>query len=105
MKFKGTKGKWIIKDRVASIQSENTGESITCWNGVAVSNYSLKEIEYKANSLLISKAPELLNDSLQDLELFDYLLKSLPLGSYHLTAFIKQRKQEKTELIKKATTI
>lgn len=58
--FKGTQGRWIIKDNVASIQSENTGESITCWTGVALSNYSLKELEYKANSKLISKAPEML---------------------------------------------
>lgn len=100
--FKGTKGKWIIKDRVGYIQSENTGESITCWTGVAVSNYSLKEIEYKANSLLISKAPEMLEalqmqiDSL-DLSNFDF---------YNKYGFnVSELTEKQRLLIKEATTL
>jgi hypothetical protein len=63
MEFKGTKGKWHVsyeydemwEQETAQIGVDNENECfITCW-----SNFI--EDEYKANALLISKAPELLD--------------------------------------------
>jgi hypothetical protein len=59
MEFKGTKGKWQIKEKNASIIDENE-KSIVCWHGVATSTFWKDEVELKSNSLLISKAPEML---------------------------------------------
>jgi hypothetical protein len=59
MEFKGTKGKWHIEEKKASIFDDN-GDSVTCWYGVGTSTFWKNEVELKANSLLISKAPEML---------------------------------------------
>ena len=88
MVFKGTKGKWHIEDKQASIFDDN-GKSIVCWHGVATSTYQKDEITLKANSLLISKAPEML-------EMLKYLLPT-----FKGTKTFNDIEQ----LIKEATTI
>jgi hypothetical protein len=57
--FKGTSGKWHIRDNEASI-TDDKGKSVVCWQGVATSTFWKDETELKANSKLISKAPEML---------------------------------------------
>lgn len=61
--------------------------------------------EMEANALLISKALCFYEDAKNDLDLFDELLKSLPLGLQHLKNAIKERKKEKEQLIKQATEL
>ena len=85
--FKGTKGKWKIKEKGATILDDNDN-SVICWYGVATSTFWKKEEEFKANSLLISKAPEMLE-----------MLEKLAHGEHYIGV------QEIRQLIKEATEI
>lgn len=100
--FKGTKGKWYHDKGTLSIwHPENIGQRIICVD----SEYLGATEEQLANALLISKAPCFYEDAKNDLDLFDELLKSLPLGLQHLKNSIKERKKEKEKLIKQATDL
>ena len=100
--FKGTKGKWLVsyeydemwEQETAQIGVKNENDCIiTCW-----SNFI--ENEYKANALLISKAPEMLEmlKCILSAELFD-LEKGEPTESYY------QYFNQIEKLIKEATTL
>jgi len=91
MEFKGTKGKWFIKDKQASI-IDDKGQSVICWYGVATSTFEADEIKLKANSLLISKAPEML-------EALQYFVDRVENGTIRSTTTYNKYKQ----LIKEAT--
>ena len=54
MEFKGTKGKWYLSNSDTILRSEN-GSEICDYSG-----YKTAVEEDKANALLISKAPEML---------------------------------------------
>lgn len=92
MEFKGTKGKWeVSKNNTFGRQMIDLGDfkgSIDVWyhNGDTITKQ-----EAKANALLISKAPEML-------EMLEYLHDRLG------TAFT-QEKQEIEQLIKEATEL
>lgn len=109
--FKGTKGKWVLNwdggenwRNMLQIVNEK-GEEV-CNFGDSTLYYPTEGVEpNKYDALLISKSPELYEDSIKDLDLFDELLKSLPLGLQHLTNAIKERKKEKEQLIKEATEL
>lgn len=109
MGFKGTKKQWnVVKDKTALINVGNIIyrpeiklDDFDSWEDY----HDVTEIESIYNALLISKAPCFYEDALKDLELFDELLKSLPLGLQHLTNTIKERKKEKEQLIKQATEL
>jgi hypothetical protein len=92
MEFKGTKGKWHIEEKKASIFDDN-GDSVTCWYGVGTSTFWKNEVELKANSLLISKAPEML-------EMLKDLLESWEVGNFDNEQFVFVK-----QLIKEATTL
>jgi hypothetical protein len=72
MEFKGTKGKWVMhkthdvkyEQPVYEIDDDSTTEFVTIWSGVNIGEEIPEEI--RANALLISKAPELL-DMLKDI--------------------------------------
>jgi hypothetical protein len=87
MEFKGTKGKWEVNPKASRNVRCNNLTIANCSSGQNGEN----EIEEKANALLISKAPEML-------ELLDYL--STRLG----TAFEREI-QEINQLIKEATEL
>jgi hypothetical protein len=57
MEFKGTKGKWEINPKASRNVRCNNLTIANCSSGQNGEN----EIEEKANALLISKAPEMLN--------------------------------------------
>ena len=74
MEFKGTKGKWKIKDIKSTLETEiNSSE----YRIAKVKHYKGKnfndpiEKEAKANALLISKAPEMLEMLIELREIFD----------------------------------
>ena len=97
MKFKGTKGKWKIKDIKSTLETEiNSGE----YRIAKVKHYKGKnfndpiEKEAKANALLISKAPEML-------EMVSELLKELEFHGYRHSTTIYNAKN----LIKEATEL
>lgn len=87
--FKGTKGKWYIhgdgKWR-SSVESKEFGIKTVCTVNTLISSE-----ETKANTLLISKAPEMLE-----------MLKSI-IASEHLKGTIEESKVK--QLIKSATQI
>lgn len=56
MEFKGTKGKWEINSRASRNVRCNNSTIANCSQGQDGEN----ELEEKANALLISKAPEML---------------------------------------------
>jgi hypothetical protein len=87
MEFKGTKGKWEVNPKASRNVRCNNLTIANCSSGQNGEN----EIEEKANALLISKAPEML-------EMLDYL--STRLG----TAFEREI-QEINQLIKEATEL
>jgi hypothetical protein len=62
--FKGTKGKWYVSggDKYATIQSTGMDEKIAVTHPtIATINSTFLDIEeFRANALLISKAPEML---------------------------------------------
>ena len=63
MEFKGTKGKWSIYHRIDD--NEENQYSVTSNNGKVCNCYNMSIPDYenkiaKANALLISKAPEML---------------------------------------------
>jgi hypothetical protein len=97
MEFKGTKGKWHIEEKKASIFDDN-GDSVTCWYGVGTSTFWKNEVELKANSLLISKAPEML-EMLK--ELFNLLEENQGEAKFYTRGYYIGLKQ----LIKEATTL
>ena len=97
MEFKGTKGKW-------SFEYDNSDNSPTEWydilseKGLVLSrnynNRDFQEEEMRANALLISKAPEML-------EIISELLKELEFHGYRHSTTIYNA----NELIKEATTL
>ena len=98
MEFKGTKGKWHIEDKQASIFDDN-GKSIICWHGVAISTFEADEIQLKSNSLLISKAPEML-------EMLSSLISVFKRGEFDNKGNIGSDLLNKAQqLIKQATEI
>jgi hypothetical protein len=88
---KFTKGKWFIDEKYTSIVDENKNP-IYAWYGVGNSIYLKDEVESKANSLLISKAPEMLE-----------MLKECKYMAGHLGFEFIEKKLEK--LIKEATEL
>ena len=62
--FKGTQGKWFINTLYQTIDDEN-GYGIAQENGIKNS------LQWKANALLISKAPELLERLKKLVEMID----------------------------------
>jgi len=88
MEFKGTKGKWVFN---ANDSSENrcfvNNEQIDVWHWGKIE-------EGKANALLISKAPEML----QMLEILLKEFKASDVRTGHIKEDLKQ-------LIKEATTL
>jgi hypothetical protein len=96
MEFKGTKGKWHIKENNATITDENEN-AILCWYGVATSTFWKNEVELKANSLLISKAPEMLEMLKNTASLLSILAERY--------SFQTRRIEEIEQLIKQATKI
>lgn len=93
--FKGTKGKWKIKDIKSTLETEiNSSE----YRIAKVKHYKGKnfndpiEKEAKANALLISKAPEML-------EMVSELLKELEFHGYRHSTTIYNAQN----LIKEAT--
>ncbi len=107
MEFKGTKSKWFtIDNKIGAVYSEETlkkvkqkglGESCAeicqCWEDFH-DNKIISTEEMKANALLISKAPEMLE-----------LLKTISIIYPVRTQEEKEIVNEITELIKQATTL
>jgi hypothetical protein len=100
--FKGTKGEWLVsyeydemwEQETAQIGVKNENDCIiTCW-----SNFI--ENEYKANALLISKAPEML-------EMLDKISKFIDenKGVNYWCELLKREVPEIKQLIKEATTL
>ncbi len=54
MEFKGTKGKWKVNKNSTTLSTDDKKDFITCWI------FQPEKEEAKANALLISKAPEML---------------------------------------------
>jgi hypothetical protein len=98
--FKGTKGQWYVNgDKYATIESRKTDEKIVVtYPTIATVNSTFIDIEeFRANALLISKAPEML-DMLE--KIYDYYSDNERItGS--LRSFVIEIKQ----LIKEATQI
>lgn len=97
MEFKGAKGNWILQDKVK--KNEHAVKYMTIdfsrgeINCVAVYDGIYNNSLYlKANALLISKAPEML-------EMIKKLIKNMPLG-----ACIEET-QEAKQLIHEATNL
>jgi PHD/YefM family antitoxin component YafN of YafNO toxin-antitoxin module len=94
MEFKGTKGKWIVypTDSVEShldIAINSDKSDCVCW---VYSKSDYKEINGKANALLISKAPEML-------EMLKEIRNQMEDGRTYIT------KEDIQRLIKSATEI
>jgi len=99
MKFKGTKGKWYLTEVDSEIQ-------INCdtpnWN---VCNITTNYEQDKANALLISKAPEILEEHIKDLELLQKVADQLDeLGGF-LWDDVMEKIAVKKQLIQEATKI
>lgn len=93
MEFKGTKGKWIVEDGKEIMCNNNL---ISTGYGFMVKNrYTVTE-ESRANALLISKAPEMLEMLIGFVERWDFVNPHL----FH-NAEIEQARQ----LIKEATEL
>lgn len=94
MEFKGTKGKWILRDgyRIDIVTKNDESFGIVDFGTeqeAYLAGYPLEKL--KANALLISKAPEML-------EMLQWLYSRLG------TSF-SQEKEEIEQLIKEATDI
>jgi hypothetical protein len=91
MEFKGTKGKWILEDGKEIMCNNNL---ISTGYGFMVKNrYTVTE-ESRANALLISKAPEML-------EMLQLTLVELETGAkkhWEIYGMIEQLIKEATEL-------
>jgi hypothetical protein len=61
MEFKGTKGVWRLSHGLPEITTSREGILEGSKSIAAISTFSKSEEEVKANALLISKAPEMLN--------------------------------------------
>lgn len=96
MEFKGTKGTWSYRENYDEkysqptliIGNETYSEFITIWTGLE--RYDEIDIETKANALLISKAPEML-------EMLQIILQSENTPIVHRKK-VKQLIKEATEL-------
>jgi hypothetical protein len=99
MEFKGTKGKWEVEDlsvRFSIHKEEYDGLFIDCW-GDGIANTS--DEQAKANALLISKAPEML-------EMLEKLYQQVDFSFESFGSDTGLKMQEKIEqLIKEATEI
>jgi hypothetical protein len=85
MEFKGTKGKWEAdEDHVATLDESIHGNLICV---IPDYLYPESQVNWKANALLISKAPEMLE-----------MLKNISSGQYIDNSDIKQMIKEATEL-------
>ena len=92
MDFKGTKGNWIIATNNVNVWADNT-KVANCDNNSQASMYRIKKKkEMKANALLISKAPEMLE-----------MLKKCKMMCDHLN--IHHVSNELNTLIKEATEL
>jgi hypothetical protein len=89
MEFKGTKGKWEINPKASRNVRCNNLTIANCSSGQNGEN----EIEEKANALLISKAPEVL-------EMLNELISANPMHDGWHEKILKANK-----LIQEATTI
>ena len=118
MEFKGTSGKWFtIDNKIGAIYSEDTlklvkqkglaescAEICQCWEDFE-DNKIISTEQMKANALLISKAPEmleLLKTIVNDFE-SDYVLNGEIVDNP--SNFLKFIYKESKELIKQATTL
>ena len=96
MEFKGKKGKWFIDEKYTSIIDENKNPIVSFY-GVAKSIYIKDEIESKANSLLITKAPEML-EMLKEVIEFTKKVQAPSTSALFLRQDIEQLIKEATEL-------
>jgi hypothetical protein len=95
--FKGTKGKWIFNETEMKIKGSGDIEGLTVIANVSPKmDFSRGMTTQKANALLISKAPEMLN-------MLEYINEILDVGLFiNKDAFIHKRIQK---LIKETTNI
>lgn len=105
MEFKGTKGKWEAdEDHVGSLDDSIHGNIICI---IPEHYYPDSRKNWKANALLISKAPELLQDEIENYSYMEDLAMLIPAECW--TEEFRDRwnaKMHKTEkLIKEATTL
>ena len=97
-KFKGTKGKWEVCNRHGSVLCEN-GYGIAQIHGV------INEIDWEHNAQLISKAPEMLEQHIKDLELLEKVSNQLNELGGDLWDEVLERIALKKQLIQEATNI
>jgi hypothetical protein len=96
--FKGTKGKWAVlqTDEVEShldIAINTEREDCVCW---VYSKFDYQDFNGKANALLISKAPEML-------EMLEEML--LDLDGYFISTSMNDTISRCKQLIKEATEV
>lgn len=99
MEFKGTKGKWIYNKELEEIQDEEGYSIFPCGNV----NFQYLE----ANHILVQKAPELLEDKIENLSYMEELAMLIPADCW-TEEFIDRfnLKMHKTQkLIKDATEL
>jgi hypothetical protein len=105
--FKGTKGQWYVSggDKYATIQSRNMDEKIVVtYPTIATVNSTFIDIEeFRANALLISKAPEML-EMLEEIQRRISIIISEPNGIVRET-MINNLDLGIEKLIKEATQI
>ena len=87
MEFKGTRGNWILNEKYQTIE-DSEGYGIAQQNGIKNSEKWLND------ALLISKAPEILKELVNEVE----ILKTMGLGD-------TERCKRKERLIKEATEL
>ncbi len=96
--FKGTKGEWFIRNEYDENYKQDVSEIgviddndciITCWS------YHVED-EFKANALLISKAPKMLS-----------MLEKIcnQIDNEHVSEFLIEIQNEAKQLIKEATEL
>lgn len=85
MEFKGTKGKWVVSESHITVNDEE-GYGIAQKNGITNSE------QWKANALLISKAPEMLEMLQRCKEVFESLHQPF------ISSDIEQLIKEATEI-------
>ena len=100
MEFKGTKGKWFIWRENLIITDYNTKEDVICIKP------QIKNIEnWKANALLISKAPEHLQELINEIELLKRIKKQLDDLGGSMEFEVEERIEVLEQLIKEATEL
>ena len=98
MKFRGTKGQWYVSgDKYATIESRNMDEKIVVtYPTIATINSTFINFEeFRANALLISKSPEML-EMLQKCK--EYFLLKTDAKSEERADAIAQLIEEATKL-------